>query len=137
MPSALSRLDYTDKDFDALRERLAALAHSAFPDWTDHDVASFGNILLEMNAHVGDVLLFYLDNLARESRLVSATRRKNVAAHARMLGYRLYGARAATAHDQPQPSPPSAQEPTSTPPGIDPSPSIGRSATSRGRSRPC
>ncbi len=89
--------DYTSKDFDALRGRLVALAHSGFPDWTDFDVANFGNLLLELYAHVGDVVTFYQDNQARESRFVTATRRKNVAAHARLLGYRLYGARAATA----------------------------------------
>ncbi len=90
-------VDFTDRDFDALRARLIALVKSVFPDWTDFEVASFGNVLLEMYAFVGDVLTFYQDNLARESRLVTATRRKNVMALARMLGYRLHGARAATA----------------------------------------
>lgn len=90
-------IDYTDKDFDALRARLIALIKSVFPDWTDFDVASFGNLLIEMYAFVGDVLLFYQDNLARESRLVTATQRKSVIALAKMVGYRLHGAQAATA----------------------------------------
>jgi len=90
-------VDYTDKDFDALRARLVALIQSVFPDWTDFDVASFGNTLVELYAFVGDVLTFYQDNLARESRLVTATQRKSVMALAKMLGYRLQGARAATA----------------------------------------
>ncbi|MEP0841236.1 MAG: baseplate J/gp47 family protein [Phycisphaerae bacterium] len=87
----------TDKDFDALRLRLIALARSVFPDWSDFAVASFGNVLLELYAFVGDVVGYYLDNQARESRLVTATQRKNVIALARMLGYKLHGARAATA----------------------------------------
>jgi hypothetical protein len=90
-------VDYTSKDFDALRVRLMALLQSVFPDWSDFSVASFGNLLMEMYAFVGDVLTFYLDNQARESRLVTATQRKNVIALARMLGYKLHGARAATA----------------------------------------
>ena len=90
-------VDYTDKDFDALRARLIALIKSVFPDWTDFDVASFGNLLVELYAYVGDVLTFYQDNLARESRLVTATQRKSVMALAKMLGYRLHGAQAATA----------------------------------------
>jgi len=90
-------VDYTDKDFDALRARLIALVRSVFPDWTDFEVAGFGNVLIELYAFVGDVLTFYQDNLARESRLVTATQRKNVMALAQMLGYRLQGARAATA----------------------------------------
>ncbi len=92
-----AQVQYTDKDFDSLRSRLKALVQSVFPDWTDFDVASFGNVLLEMYAFVGDVLSFYQDNLARESRLITATQRKNVMALARMLGYQLHGARAATA----------------------------------------
>jgi len=94
LPAAV---DYTDKDFDALRARLIQLVKSVFPDWTDFEVAGFGNVLIEMYAFVGDVLSFYQDNLARESRLVTATQRKNVMALAQMLGYRLQGARAATA----------------------------------------
>ena len=92
-----SSLDMTDKDFDALRGRLIALVRSVFPDWSDFAVASFGNVLIELYAFVGDVVTYYLDNQARESRLVTATQRKNVIALAQMLGYRLHGARAATA----------------------------------------
>nr|WP_237081083.1 hypothetical protein [Myxococcus xanthus] len=97
MPLLPSSTDYTHRDFDALRARLMALVKSVFPDWTDFDVASFGNLLLEMYAFVGDVLGTYQDNLARESRLSTATQRRNVIALARMLGYRLHGALADTA----------------------------------------
>jgi hypothetical protein len=90
-------VDYTDKDFDSLRERLIALIGSVFPEWSDFSVASFGNVLLEMYAFVGDVLTYYLDAQARESRLATATQRKNVIALARMLGFKLAGARAARA----------------------------------------
>ena len=90
-------LDVTDKDFDSLRARLLALVQSVFPDWSDFEVASFGNLLVEMYAFVGDVITYYLDNQARESRLNTATQRKNVIALARMLGYKLHGAQAATA----------------------------------------
>lgn len=90
-------LDYTNRDFDALRERLIALVRSAFPDWSDFDVAGFGTLLIEMYAFVGDIIGYYQDNLARESRLSTATQRKNVIALARMLGYQPYGLKAATA----------------------------------------
>jgi hypothetical protein len=93
MPSS----DYTNRDFDALRQRLIVLVRSAFPDWSDFDVAGFGNILLEMYAFVGDILSFYIDNQGRESRLATATQRKNVIALAQMLGYTLRGIKAAKA----------------------------------------
>ncbi len=89
--------DYTARDFDALRARLYALIENVFPEWTDHEVAGFGNTLVEMFAFVGDVLGYYVDQQGRESRLATATQRKNVIALARMLGYRMSGATAATA----------------------------------------
>jgi hypothetical protein len=88
--------DYTDKDFDSLRLRLQNLVRSVFPDWTDFNVASFGNILIELYAFVGDVLTFYQDSQARESRLLTATQRKNLLALTKLLGFRPAGARAAT-----------------------------------------
>jgi hypothetical protein len=88
---------YLARDFDSLRARLIELAESAFPEWTDHEVASFGDMLLELFAFVGDVLGYYLDAQIRETRLVTATQRRSVIQLARMLGYRLRGAQAATA----------------------------------------
>lgn len=88
---------YTDKEFDSLKDRLQNLLRSTFPDWTDFSIASFGNILLEMYAFVGDVLTFYQDASARESRIITATQRRNVIALAKLIGYKLPGARAATA----------------------------------------
>jgi hypothetical protein len=90
-------VDYTSLDFDSLRARLIQLVESVFPEWTDHDVAGFGNILVELFAFVGDVLGFYLDAQAREAFLATALRRENVIALARRLGYRLSGATASTA----------------------------------------
>jgi uncharacterized phage protein gp47/JayE len=90
-------VDYTAVDFDSLRARLIQLVESVFPEWTDHDVANFGNVLIELFAFVGDVLGYYLDAQAREAFLTTAMRRENVIALARRLGYRLSGATAATA----------------------------------------
>jgi len=90
-------VDLTDKDFDSLRLRLQNLVRSVFPEWTDFNVASFGNLLVELYAFVGDVLTFYQDNQARESRIATATQRKNLIALTKLLGFRPAGARAATA----------------------------------------
>jgi hypothetical protein len=88
--------DYTDKDFDSLRVRLQNLVRSVFPDWTDFNVASFGNLLIELYSFVGDVLTFYQDSQARESRILTATQRKNLIALTKLLGFRPAGARAAS-----------------------------------------
>ena len=90
-------LDYTDKDFASLRVRLFKLITQVFPDWTDRDVANFGTLMLELMAHIGDVLCFYQDNQAKESRLSDASLRKSVLAIAKQLNYTPTGNAAATA----------------------------------------
>lgn len=89
-------VDYTDKDFDSLRARLINLVGSAFPTWTDFNVANFGNLLLELYAFVGDVLLYYQDNQARESRITTAQLRKSLLGLAKLIGYTPSGALAST-----------------------------------------
>jgi hypothetical protein len=90
-------LDYTDKDFDSMRVRLISLIRQAFPDWTDFNVANFGNILLEAYAFVLDVTGKYQDNQAAEAFLVKATQRKNLIALAKQIGFVPANAFAATA----------------------------------------
>lgn len=89
-------LDYTDKDFSSLRVRLFNMIPAVFPDWTERDIANFGNILVELFAHVGDVLLFYQDNQAKQSRLSDATLRKSILDMAKMLNYTPEGNAAAS-----------------------------------------
>jgi len=88
-------LDYTDKDFDALRSRLFNLISSVYPTWSDRNVANFGNMLIECFAFVGDVLGFYQDNQAAESRWSVARQRKNLIALAKLIGFTPEGAKAA------------------------------------------
>ena len=91
-----NNIDYTDKDFDALRVRLFKLIRSAFPEWTDQSVINFGNILVELFAHVGDVVTFYQDAQALESRLTLATQRKNLLGLCKLIGFTPSGPGAAT-----------------------------------------
>lgn len=90
-------LDYTDKDFDALRARLFNVITSAFPEWTDQEVANFGNLMVEMFAFVGDTLTFYQDNQAKESRWSSALLRRSMLGAVKLIAYVPRGTSAATA----------------------------------------
>ncbi|KKN30608.1 hypothetical protein LCGC14_0832220 [marine sediment metagenome] len=94
-----SSLDFTDRDFDSLNARLDALLASVFPDWTDFQVATFGNILKEMFAFVGGVFTKYQDSSAIESRIVTATQRKNLINLAKLVGFVPQGAAVATAEE--------------------------------------
>ena len=90
-------LDYTDKDFDALRDRLIRLIRSVFPDWTDFNVLTFGNILMELFAFTGDVLTTYQDNQANESFIPTATQRRSIINLSKLIGFELPGQTAAQA----------------------------------------
>jgi hypothetical protein len=82
-----TNLDYSDRDFDSIRVRLFNLISSAFPTWTARQVASFGNILVELYSFVGDILNKYQDNQAAESRWSVATQRKNLIALSKLIGF--------------------------------------------------
>lgn len=88
--------DYSARDFDALRLRLQGLVRSVFPDWTDFNVANFGNILLELFAHVGDVLNYYQDSQAAEAFWPTLQQRISAIRLGRLMNFTLRGAAAAT-----------------------------------------
>jgi hypothetical protein len=89
--------DYTDKDFDSWRRRARSLIVSVFPDWTDDKTPNFGNIIVELQAHLLDIISKYQDNQAIESRITTAVLRKNILAAAKLVNYTPEGAGAATA----------------------------------------
>lgn len=82
-----TNLDYTDKDFDALRARLFNVISGVFPTWTARQIANFGNILIDAFAFVGDVTGKYQDNQANESRWTKAFQRKNLIALAKLIDF--------------------------------------------------
>lgn len=90
------QLDFTNKDFDSILDRLRNVIRSVFPTWSEENVANFGNILLESFAFIGDVLVFYQDSLARETRIVTATQRKALIALTKLIGFEPKTASAAT-----------------------------------------
>lgn len=89
-------LDYTAKDFDTLSARIFNIIPSAFPEWDEVQVANFGNMLVELFAYVGDVLLYYQDNQAGESRWSTAILRSSIFAGAKLVGYQARGGAAAS-----------------------------------------
>jgi hypothetical protein len=95
MPILSANTDYTDRDFTALLKRFRSLLASVFPKWTDDQKANFGNLLAEWPNFVGDVLGFYQDNQAAESRITTATQMRNMIALVKLMGYQPRSPRAA------------------------------------------
>lgn len=90
-------LDYTSRDFAAIRAQLVGLAKGFMPEWeTVGEAGDFGTLLLELFAYMGDVMHFYIDRTASEAFLGTAVRRQSVLYIADMLGYKPIGQQAAS-----------------------------------------
>ena len=83
-------IDYTSRDYESLLASMRDLIPERMPEWTDHqNEADMGAVLLELFAHMGDVLSYYQDRMANESFLGTAQDRRSVIRHLRLIGYRL------------------------------------------------
>jgi hypothetical protein len=90
-------LDYTSRDYKAIRSMLVGLAGGLLPDWeTVGETGDFGTLLLELYAYTGDVMNYYVDRVASEAFLGTAVRRQSALYIADMLGYQPMGQRAAS-----------------------------------------
>jgi hypothetical protein len=82
-------IDYTNKDFQSLRQAMLQLARYRLPEWTDQSPADLGVLLVDLFAYMGDVVLYYQDRIANESFLNSAVERRSVLNSLRLIGYEL------------------------------------------------
>ena len=82
-------IQYTNRDFNDLRNRLINFSQTYFPNtYTDFDANSPGIMFMEQAAYVGDVLSFYLDNQVQETFLQYARQNSNLYDLAYMFGYK-------------------------------------------------
>lgn len=80
---------YTNRDFDSIKDDLVNYAKKYYPNQLkDFNEGSFGSLLLDTVAYVGDSLSFYLDYQVNESFLQNANELRNVLRHSRQLGYK-------------------------------------------------
>ena len=85
-------IKYTNLDFDSIKQDLIDYAKRYYPDtYKDFGEASFGSMMFDLVAYVGDNLSFYIDYQANESFLDTAVEFKNIRKHARSLGYSFAG----------------------------------------------
>jgi hypothetical protein len=90
-------IDYTSRDFESIREDLVNYAKRYYPDtFKDFSESSFGSLMLDTVAYVGDISSFYLDYQTNESFLDSATEYNNVLRLAKQFGYKFRGSSSTT-----------------------------------------
>ena len=83
-------IDYTSRDFDAIKLALRTHLQNKFPTtWRSFYEADLGMAYLELVAYVFDILSFYLDYQANETFLNSARDRVNVINICKLIGYKL------------------------------------------------
>tara|TARA_R100000664_G_C2759548_1_gene149470 strand:+ start:2871 stop:4676 length:1806 start_codon:yes stop_codon:yes gene_type:complete len=85
-------INYTSRDYESIRNDLITHVRRYYPTvYQDFNEASFGSIMLDSVAYVGDVLSFYMDYNVNESFLDSSIEKNNVIKLARQMGYRYTG----------------------------------------------
>lgn len=85
-------IDYTSREFASIKQDLVDYAKRYYPDsYKDFTAASFGSMILDSVAYIGDVLSYYVDYSVNESFLDTAIEFDNVRKHARALGYNFSG----------------------------------------------
>ena len=85
-----SNVNYLGRDFNDLKNSLINYSKAYFPNtYKDFNETSPGMMLIELNAYVGDVLNFYVDQQYREMLLPLAEERKNILTLAKSHGYKV------------------------------------------------
>ena len=92
MPKKIVPIKYTSREFESIKESLIDYVKRYYPEtFRDFSEASFGSLMLDTVAYVGDVLSFYLDYQANESFLDTATEYDNILKLGKQLGYKFRG----------------------------------------------
>tara|TARA_R110000851_G_scaffold1574_6_gene6072 strand:- start:1050 stop:2843 length:1794 start_codon:yes stop_codon:yes gene_type:complete len=89
-------IKYTSKDFNSIKSDLVDHAKRYYPNsYNDFREGSFGSLMFDSVAYVGDILSFYLDYQVNESFLETSIEYDNIRRHAKRYGYNFYGRPAA------------------------------------------
>lgn len=82
-------IKYTSREFDSIRDDLIDYIKRYYPDtYRDFNESSFGSLMVDTVAYIGDILSFYLDYQANETFLDTAVEYNNIIKLGRQLGYK-------------------------------------------------
>jgi uncharacterized phage protein gp47/JayE len=80
-------IDYTSRDYEAIRTDLIRLIRARIPTWSAENPSDFGVAMVEAFAYAVDGLHYYLDRVANEAYLPTAVQRESLYAIAEMFNY--------------------------------------------------
>ena len=82
-------IKYTSREFDSIKRDLLEHAKRYYPDtYKDFNEASFGSLMIDTVAYIGDILSFYLDYQVNESYIDTAVEYNNIIRLSRQTGYK-------------------------------------------------
>ena len=85
-------IDYTSLDFDSIKADLVEHAKRFYPNrYNDFNQSSFGSMMFDSVAYVGDMLSYYLDFQVNENFMETAIEYENVRRMASQMGYKFMG----------------------------------------------
>lgn len=83
-------VDYEARDFFGLRTALLDFASQRYPRWVDRLEADAAVMVAEVMSALGDELAYNQDRIAREAHLETATQRRSLRRHARLVDYPIH-----------------------------------------------
>ena len=87
------KINYTSRDFETIKKDLVEHAKRYYPNtYNDFSDSSFGGLVMDSVAYVGDMLSFYLDFQTNESFLETSLDIDNIRKNAAQMGYKYLGA---------------------------------------------
>jgi hypothetical protein len=86
------QIDYTSRDYAGLKADLISLVNTRTGlAWDAADPNDLGSVLIETFAYMGDIMSYYLDRIANETSIDTATQRSNLLSFAALYGYKPTG----------------------------------------------
>lgn len=80
-------IDYLAKDFLSFRQALLDFSALRYPAWQERSEADFGVMFLEALSALADDFSYTQDRIAAEAAMLTATQRRSVVRHARLVDY--------------------------------------------------
>lgn len=92
MPKTKPPISYTSRDFESIKKELVNYAKTYYPEtYKDFNDSSFGAMMIDMVAYIGDVLSYYVDYQVNESFLETSLQENNILKIAKQMGYKIPG----------------------------------------------
>lgn len=89
-------VNYLARDFWSFRQALLDFASERYPDWQDRSEADLGIMLAEMMSAMGDEFAYIQDRNSREAYLETASQRRSLRRHTRLVDYHIHDGLGAT-----------------------------------------